>query len=235
MLKRKTRDETGGHVVSQTSTYQSLSLIGSDNGDLVRLLDGTVGGGRRDAMDDFVRRRRTFGASELNVKYVGNFGDKRQPARQFPSDFLWLFPETLRLSLLRNVVHGTRILHGCRCGGARSRWRGKLTRMPHKLTRSHMHNVNPRWSNNDCERTSETKYARDPVKIKNGTDDRRQAQRRTRADPRRTTVDSPQSTHMTRRRRRRCSAAPFDASSETGPSLSVRARILIIILFFILS
>jgi len=70
----------GRHVVPQTSTHQSLSLIGSDNGNFVRLQDGTVGGGRGDAMDDFVRRRRTFGASELNVKYVGNFGDERQPA-----------------------------------------------------------------------------------------------------------------------------------------------------------
>jgi len=129
-------------------------------------------------MDDFMRRRRTFGASELNIKYVGNFGDERQPAGQFPPDFLWLFPETLRLSLLRNVVHGTRVLHGCRCGGgARSRRRGKLTRMPHKRTRSHMHNVNPRWCDNDCERTSETKYARDPVKIENDTDDRRQTRK----------------------------------------------------------
>jgi len=76
LLKIKTKCET----FKQAGTHQSLSLVWSDYGNLMRLLDSTVSGGRGEAMNDFVRRGRTFRAGELNVKYIGHFGDERQPA-----------------------------------------------------------------------------------------------------------------------------------------------------------
>lgn len=84
LLKIKPKCET----LKQAGTHQSLSLIWGDYSNLMRLLDGTVGGVCGDAMNDFVWRGRTFRASELYVKYIGHFGDKRQTARQFPADFL---------------------------------------------------------------------------------------------------------------------------------------------------
>lgn len=186
-------------------------------------------------MNDFVRRGRTFGACELNVKYVWHFGDERQPAGQFPADFLGLFPKTLRLSLLRNVVHGTRVLHGFCTGGARSRHSGKLTRKPHKRTRSHMHNLNARW----CVITIANELRKrnthaTPWKQKTTqTTDRRQTRKTNSRGP--TANDCRQPViyaHDYRNRRRRCSAAPFNSSSETGPLHSLGARILIIFFVF---
>lgn len=103
------------------STHQSLGLIRRDDGDLVCQGNAAVGDGGGDAVRVFLRRGRTFGAGEFYVKYVRHFGDERKSTRQFPTDFLRLLSEPLRLGLLRRVVHGTRVLHGG--GGTRSRRR----------------------------------------------------------------------------------------------------------------
>lgn len=111
-------------------THQSLSLVWRDDGDL-----DTFGGG--DVVYDFLLRVRTFGAGELHVKNVRHFSDERQPTGQFPSDFFRLFSETLRLGLLRRVVHGTRVLHG---GVGGTRFRRRDRKKTHKI--------------NDCARTN---------------------------------------------------------------------------------
>lgn len=113
------------------SSHQSLGLVGRDDGDLVRR-DGPIGGVFVSGDGFMGRGRRTVGAGELHVKYVRHFSDEREPAGQFPADFLRLFLEPLRLGLLllRHVVHGTRAFH--RGGGGARRSRREETRNRHE-------------------------------------------------------------------------------------------------------
>jgi len=187
-------------------------------------------------MDDFVRCGRTFGAGELNVKYVGNFSDERQPARQFPADFLRLFPEPLRLGLLRGVVHGTRVLHGRCTGGARSRRRG-------------IGNVRENRTN-ERSRTCTTLMPDDILRSRLRTElgngmrtshhENRKRHGLSTTDTPKTNAHGPAANDCRQpavrahdfSRRRRCSAAPFERSgpSVTGPRRS-RAQILIVFCF----